>query len=363
MFRIYYTNDDTSYPIKKYSKFEYIASRYLKDLNKVIDYYRNRERAVNNKHILNRLISLIAPNINLSDEQYFEIVERTAIFITKQFDIVSNKNSGKIHENLFIGRNSYEVLIYKNTEIDLFTFKEEWKDYQSIKCIYSEDTALDYNVPFNNKEYVIPMLSIFEIDVSALLMQYKYWALDRLKNEESTNINVFISQIALPNMLPSLLDFALYNRYVSILNNVPIESYTINQPFVLTDYSPGIDKIYKKIVKDTKNTSIFINQLYKTIPLVSNKNVYELLRISNRYYTKQSEWVLILARIPVIKDTLVNLGPRGISKNKTPINRLSYKIKEVERSKTIEKKLDDLTYIETNHMLDLDYIEEIVGRR
>ena len=363
MFKIYYTNNDTSYPIKKYTKFDYIASRYRKDLNKVIDYYMNKDRAVNNSHILNRLITLIAPNINMSDTQYFEIVETTNVYIAKQFDIVSNINSGKIHENLFIGNNSYEILLYKETDIDLFEFSNNWRTYQSVKAIYNEDTALDFNVPFNNKDYIVPMLSIFEIDITAMLMQYKYWALERIKNDHSTNANVFISQIVLPNMLPSLLDFALYNRYRSLLNNEPIEDFNIRQPFILTDYSKGIDNIYKKVIKDTKNTSMEVDHLYETIPMIYVKNAYELLHVTNKYYTKQSEWVLVLSRIPIIKDTLVNLGARGIAKNKTIINRLAYRLKEIERSKTIEHKLDNLTYIETNYLIDLDYIKDIVGRR
>jgi len=365
LFKLYTSNyDDTQFPIKHYSKFDLIKRRYLEELNTIKTYYRNKDRAVDNKHILNRIITLLAPNVYLENYEYYKIITASSELLSKQFDIVSNLHSGKIQDNLFFGNNSKEILLYIDNGLDPYDIEETWIDLPSVRVIYTEDTDLSMNIPFNNNnDYIVPVLNVMTIDINLMLLQYKYWSLKRIDNDMSINPNVFISQIVLPNMLDNLLDLAIYNRFNSLLQGFKIESNKFNHPFNVLDYSKGIDNILKKIIKDVKDTNIDVIQLYKTIPTIVNDNMYQALQISDMYFSKQSEWVLFITRIPVIYYTLLVLGKKGINRNKNLLTRLPTKIKQIERSKTLETKLQHEVVIETEIQMQLDYIESIVGKR
>jgi len=364
LFKLFTNNNDTTqFPIKHYSRFDLIKRRYLEELDTIKTYYRNKDRAVDNRHILNRIITLLAPNVYLDNYEYYKIVTASSELLSKQFDIVSNLHSGKIHDNLFFGNNSKEILLYTDSGLDPYDIEDNWIDIPAVRVIYTEDTDLSMNIPFNNNDYIVPVLHVMTIDINLMLLQYKYWAIQRIDNDMGINPNVFISQIVLPNMLDNMLDLAIYNRFNSLLQGFKIESNKFNHPFHVLDYSKGIDNILKKVIKDVKNTNIDIIQLYKTIPTIVNDNMYQALQIRKDYFTKQSEWVLFVSRIPTIYYTLLVLGEKGIKRNKDKLTRLPAKIKQIERSKTLESKLQHEVVIDTELQMQLDYIESIVGKR
>ena len=352
MFKLFVNNnDDTRYPIKKYTKFDYIKRRYLTELTKVKDYYRNKERAVDNKHLVSRLVNMLTPSLSLDIYDYLKVIDTNARFLSRQFGIVSNIHSGVVMDNIFFGKNSKEILLYKEHPIDLDHFEENWMNYTPVKVIYTDSTDLNMDIPFNNKQYFLPVLNIMSIDIVVLMLQYYKWANNRMLMSLATNTNIFISQIVLPNMLDNMLDLAIYNRFMKLSEEREIPEFKINHPFHVLDLSPGVDKILLDIVKDLKSTNIPVMQILQTIPTITNVDMYDVLFIDHKYYTKQSEWVLLLSRIYTINDLVRLLGKKGMSRNKDLLNKLPVYLKAKDRARTIEGKLPD--------MLNLDFIYEL----
>jgi len=361
MFKLYLRGrDPTQYPIKKYTKFDFIKRRYLSELLTVKEYYRNKDRAVNNNHLLSRLIKMISPDVYMDIFDYNNIVTSVSESVSKQFNIVSNIHSGEVLDNIFFGINSKEILLYADSNIDPFDIKDTWKEYSSVKVIYTQETDLDFNIPFNNKEYLLPTLHIMTVDINLMLLQYKYWSMDRLNNDTSNDVNVFISQIVLPNMLDNILDFAIYNRFIAITQNIEIPSFTTTHPFHILDYSKGIDSVLKKVAKDMHNSNIDYVQLYETIPTIANTSVMEMLHIDHTYYNKQSEWVLMLARIPTISETIDVLGKQGIKHNRSILYKLKFKLKSLSRDRTLKDKIFKLDYLQMSMDLYLDNIKQAI---
>ena len=339
-----YKNNDINYPVQRYDKFDYLKKKYRENLRTAKEYYYNKEDAVDNRHLLNKLINDLSPSIEEYDViDYIRLVSASAELLSRQFDIVSNISFGKILSNVFYGKNSREILLYTSTEIDISTIEENWKELTSVRVIYHEDT--DMNIPRPLPiNYVPGSLIVMEIDVVLLMLQYRGWYLDRLAMDQSVNINVFISQIVMTNMMDNILDIALVNRYNYIARGVqPYEDINLH-PFLVIDYTDKLDDCLKTIIRDNRNKSITIEQLLNGLPAIVEDTIWDVLFIRHRYYTMQSKWVLWLVRISYMDMILFVIGVKGIRRNKGVLNRLPVLLKRLERDSTLKRQLDDNTY-------------------
>lgn len=353
---------DIQYATPEYSRFDLIKRRYLEELSKIKDYYRNRDRAVNNRHILARLVNTLAPSIDLDDVEYFKNVSINAPYIAKQFNIVSNIHNGTILESTFYANNSKELFLYVNNIRDPFSFKNNWLDAESVRIIYTENTDLDFHIPFGNKDFREPTLTVFEIDIVAMLMQYKYWCISRLKNGMSTNPNVFVATIVIPNTLNNMLDLTIFNRYLTLYKYGVCKAFAIKHPFNVLDFSSNVDRILLDIIKHTSDKSMPVEQILNIIPTIVNDNMLEALKINSSFFTRQSYWVLWVSRINYISTLLDLLGKKGIARNRLYANILPVEIRLLQNRNTdLYAKLPE--GILDNFNTDLDKIKKIVGTR
>jgi len=334
------------YPIKTYYKFEYIKRRYAYEINKIKDYYRNRDRAVKNSHILSRLIVMLSPNYNTEDFEYFKIIDTNSRFISKQFNIVSNISNGKVLNNELYKDNSYETLIYTNKELDLNTLKLTWMNEVPLRCVQTTSTDINFSFPYENVSLPKSTYSVFELDVNLMLMMYKYWCLDRVKNDMSTNPNVFIATYVLPNTLESILDMGIFNRFLAYSNNNKVSQNIFNpHPFTILNYSTGIDEILKSILRDVRGEKIYLEQLLLSIPAIGNDTMLPVVKLTNKYYTRQSRWVLWSARMKTIRQLLYILGKKGRNMNRSEITKIPFIFKTIKnRESDIEAKLPETVF-------------------
>jgi len=352
-----------NYPIKKYYKFEYIKRKYNFEINKVKDYYRGKNRAVNNRHILNRLITILAPTYTLEDFDYYSRVDSNSRLVSKQFNIVSNINKGKVLNNELYGGNSEELLLYTESDIDLGSFKYTWMTATPIRCIYSSSSDVSFSFPYENITLPKNSFHIFEIDITMMVMMYKYWCIERVKEDNSTNPNVFIATMVLPNIIDSLIDIRIFNRYLDIAVGNSVNEEIVNvHPFPIVDYTKGIDDVLKQVVKDTGNTSIPLEQLLLSIPVIVEDNALEIVKLTHTYFTAQSKWVLYISRIKVILKLLKVFNKRGIARNKDIVNELPFILKTILRR---SGGLPDILPKEllTGFFTDVKAIQKITGKR
>ena len=355
---------DTSYPIKKYAKFDYIQRRYFAEAMKIKEYYKyQRVRSVNNSHILARLIDMVSPSIGLDIVSYFKSVSTNAKFISKQFDIVSNINRGKIMEGILTGKNAYEVLLYTENDIDIFEFENNWKDVEGLRVIKTDNTDLDFNFPFKgDKSFETPKLFVYEIDIIKIALQYRSWALEQLKYSKGNDSTEFVAMFLLPNTIDQILDYSIYNRFIKIATQQYIPVFKIKQPFHVLDYSSGIDTILRKIVKDVKNANIPLEQLLDSIPTITGNKMKDVISLSPRYFTAQSEWLLWLAKIEDIVNLHKILGKNGYKRNKDLFHRLPIIIKIIERRHSnIMAMLPE--WLKDDFNKNVEYIKDNLGKR
>lgn len=350
------------YTIKKYYKFEYIKRRYLLEVNKIKDYYRKRDRAVNNSHILSRMVNMLAPNYTADDFEYFKIVDSNAKYVSRQFGIVSNISKGKVFENELYRSNSSEILLYVESDIDLDTIKLTWDNKSPLRCIHSDSTIINFSFPYANVDLPAQTYTIYEIDVTLMLMMYKYWAVERVSNDMSINPNVFIATYVLPNTIDSMLDMSLFNRFLAIASGSKVDPNIFNpHPFTILNYADGIDSIYKDVLRDVRGEKLFLEQLLKSIPMVTEDDALAVTKVNHKYYTRQSLWVLWLAKIRTIRRLLYILGKKGRGMNRNLITRLPYIFKTIlNRVSDIEDHVPE--YIYEDFVSEITKVKKVLKR-
>lgn len=363
MINLFYNNTSgIAHKLETYPKFRYIRDKMSINISNVLSYYHNRTRAVNNGHIISRLIDLTVPSIDLDIVDYLYHVKVQAPFVCKTLQITSNINYGKTHESIFFGRNSKELLMYVENDIDIYTIKDTWQTLSAINPIYIDDPIVDYRVPNGTKDYAVDTLSVFEIDPVLLLLQYKYWALSKQLENSSTNVNVFVATVVLPNMIPKLVDLGLYRRFEYYMEDISIPQTIIKHPILVYDYTPLYDEIIKYVANKYKHRTIFIERILQEIPAVTNINMLEVLKVNTRFHTTQSLWVDVLSRIFTVKRLVVFIGNGGIVTNSYLLRRIPIKLRQLENQLTrLESLLPESIY--NKYMATVTVLKNKLGKR
>ena len=304
----------------------------------------------------------MSPSLDMDLFDYFRYIDQDSPYISRQFNIVSNISQGKMFKNLFYADNSYAIIVNVNNEINLFNIKKNWRELVPLRCIYTRTTNLDF---YQMDKTIIPKheeLTIVELDVVMMLLQYRFWAKERLFNGWSSNPNVYVYMMLYPHFVNTMLDVQLFNRFKNIYYNIPNSEMEAKHPFHVIDYTNGIDNIYRQVQNNFSKSNVTITHLLRIIPTIYNNDMAETLFINNPYYTKQSEWSIWLSRIDYIVFLLDFIGTRGLSRNRDILYSLPATIKRLEtRSTTIEDKV--LPHMYQEFLEKIEYIKEKIGRR
>ena len=335
------------------SNLRYYRERMLGELNSIINYYHDRNAKVKNNHMLVRLLTTVSPNYNNDIFDYIGTLDSNAIYVSKNFNIVSNINAGEVMDSIIFGDNSKEVFVYSENELDLMELDNTWKDLEPLKLIVSEIDDTSFILPSNDYDFLYETLNVFLLDVRMLAIQYKYWALERIKNDFDTDPATFIYRYVLPNSMRSILDIAIMNKLVNTVKDDEYITSRFKHPFNTLD----LDKILKRILNNTikyidKENKQFSNIL-GNIYLVNESDAYSfILKNMPKYETKQALWVTSLILIKYIDILFTLSNKKTLANNKHTLNELRIYFKIMKRSRTLDDKLPIMTYITQYQRID-----------
>jgi len=355
-----YKDGDIAYPLRKYTKWRVLKNMYLGELSKAKLYYRDRGYALDNDNILVRLIKTLYNDYNSDILSYMDMVSTDAPYIAKQFLFVSNLSEGAVLKDA-VFHNSNEIFLVSDNHPDPYDLESTWMDYAPIKIIKTEIQDVYYPVPFKY-EANTDTVNIFEIDIVGLMLQYYYWARSRVAEDRGTSPNVFLASIAIPNVVDSLIDLAIWNRFVTLASGGTTPDTTNKHPMYLIDYTKGVDDVLWNVVKDNTDSSIYLTQLLKSIPTLVSQDMYTALTIDQTIYNKQSKWVLWVSRMHAVRVLYDMLGKRGHKLNRDQFYSLPYELKLMGNRES--QYSDKLGSVDMSVMKDdIDHMHAALGKR
>lgn len=343
-------------PTIKDSKLRYIRNRFNIEIKKVKEYYRLRNGKLSNNNILVRLLKTVAPDYNRDIFTYSRLLDATVEHYTKTFDIVSNISKGKVHDSILFGDNSKEVFIYKENIIDLLEVEDNWRDLVPIKVIRHDMTNTALVMPSKDIDFILPTLIIYQIDIRMLAIQYKYWSLNRLRNDFSTDPAHFLYSFVLPNMIDGILDIAIMNRMININDELFMSENINRHPFNIIDINNHIDSMLRNILKHVKYENKHYSNILKNIHIIKCDNMHEYL-LNSDTGNKQSKWAYILTYTKYMLFLLEISNKKTFARNKDILNELRILFKIIKRERIMDNVDEDILL---TYEINMNTIKEII---
>lgn len=363
MFNFFLTkNHPFEYAIKKYSRFDFIKRQYLHEINKLLDYYHNRDRSVPGGNLFYKLIHGIDVNIYDNVGDYFRYVDRNSEYVAKTMKLTMNSAQGEVFENLFYRDNSYAIVNYVTSDYDLYDIEKNWIKYSPLTVTYSNITDLDFYLFDRTKRPSSTVVMVTELDVNLMMLMYYHWCKQRLAQDRSTNPGAFVYKVLYPNMMVSHIDIAIFNRLMYKFYKYTMPEFELDHPFHIINFTRYIDDILNNILKDLDKSAYHLEQLINSVPTITHKDMLEALYINRKYPTRQSEWAIWIARLKYMNFLIDILGERGVARNRDLLYHLPSKIKALEnRSTHFEMILPNVML--TDFKFEIEKIKQKIGRR
>jgi len=314
--------------------------RYLEvynySISKIMDYYKSENFYVKRPNILVSILENMEIGPHLSKEDIVSYLDSNINYISRNFDIVSDGNTGDILHNV-ITHNSNEIFmltdIYNPFDID----ESNYEDIESIRCIYNTDNMFNISHPYRIKHLTGSDIVIYELDLMALGLQYHYWSKEQIELDRDIDPARFLYSIPLTNLIKSYTDITLFNGFIDLWNGDDIPDTVRYNPIVVVDPTTNVKKGYIDLIKNLKkNKYMLYVDLLNSIPLLTD-TALQSLRLNKLYYTLQDRWVMWLSRIEYIYWLLDSYGIEGIKRNEKYVKELLIDIKNSERDGTFRR--------------------------
>lgn len=310
---------------------ELIKRTYIKEVNNITDYFRNRVYAVKSNHLLCRLINTGSIPLDYDLFRYMEIANTRAPYLAKYFNFTSSINYGKVHNNIFYGEDIKEIIILNDEYFNPYAVKKDWKNIQAIKVIDHPISDLGLILPNGHKNSTDKGIAIFEINIALLLIQYRCFAEEQYNRNIDSRLGIqhFVNMYVLPNILYSHIELVILNRLINLYNVAPMGEALKKYPFNVINYSNKIDDVLEIVLNHIKDRRLLYVSSMKNIPAIFNDNIFDFLTMPDIAKTRQVWWALMLSKFKIITFLIDVGGPEGKKNNMSYINKLKIDLKRL----------------------------------
>ncbi len=319
----------------------YVRRISMENIDKLTNYYRTRIYRVKSNHLLVQILNHLYIPLTIENERILDSILVRGERVGKMFKLTSSFTYGDIFNGVFFGNNVDEIILYDDSYFSIIDMDIHWRNYRPVRVLFHPKSDLDLMLPNGKKSSNEGGTAVISVNIGMLAIQYKKFMEDQLlKNPDQTPLDAsyFIHMYVLPNMLPDILDWSIYNRFIYNLDSYKKPDVYFRHPIVINKVDDKVDKIIEKEQKLLLGNGLFIADYFKHLISVSNKNMWYNMLLPDYALTLQSTWAILLSRIRVIADISQLGGPSFIKKNKAEINLLLRDIKYLNVDRVIREK-------------------------
>lgn len=344
--------------ITRHSKWMYLKPNLKRNVDAIINYYRNSSYAVKSQHFLIRLLLSLTTPKSQEIERYYSNVDSTCLNIAMTLGMTSSISKGSLFKGIFYGQNNKEILIADNSEFDPIEADNNWEELEPIRVIRHPRSDLTFNIPNGINTGIEDGICVIIINIPMLAIQYRAFRNKENKNAFSTGANErsimqFIHMYPLTNMVRSHADVAIFNRASKLFTGEPLGVSKLKHSFYLIDYSDQLDEFLIDTLCSLEETTKNLNDTLRSIPVITKKDLTELFTLPDVAVTRQLLWAYTIACLPALV-FLFKTAKYGIeTKNGSELNMI--------RRKLIQQKSENLmkTMLSSDISLLMDIESEI----
>ena len=309
------------------NNWQYIKTGFQYNLEKVKTFYHIYPLLINANHFLVRLIESIEVPMSQELERYYTNVDTIALNVSMNLRMTSARYKGTTFDGIFYGKGSTELLLATDDYFDYNYVNENWDRVSAIKVLLHPKSDMDMSIPVGKSYTQERGLSVIEINVPKLMVQYRAFVNAQSNNLSGVDKSIyqFIGGYVLPNMLDSHNEIALFNRIYKAafgtLNDGTNES-VFRHSFVMPNYVPFLDIAIKNILGNINVGLKTFPNVLKTLPSFHSVNMYKDLIMPDIVATTQVDWLLVASRMKVVDFLLKVTGQKAAATNQGILNQI-----------------------------------------
>lgn len=294
------------------------------NLAQVMSYYHKRSMAVKSNHLLVRLLNTARLNYEAPVQRFYEAIDVQAENLSRSFGLTSANNQGTAHDGVFYGAGTKEVIVGSSQSFDVREVSSKWMYQSPVRVIYTEKTDIDMHLPNGSAYSSEKGVAIIDINIPMLFVMYQGFVREQLENlRKGIQPKVaaqFVHGYVLPNMIPSHLDFALFNRTLMVATGAtPATSTSRKHAQALANWAPQVERVIKTTVDLIAKTDPSLEDMLTMIPSVTAINGSQAMRLPSMTPTHQYVWVEVAARARVLAGCIVMSPSRLLANNKSDL--------------------------------------------
>lgn len=339
----------------------YIREGLERNLNTTVDYYNSRPMAVKSNHFLLRLVTSLGVSFSHPLERYHQIVEFKALTYSMGFKMTSSLYKGSLFKGVFYGEGSSEVLIATDESFNPFDAYENWRKYRPVRVLHHNKSDLNMLLPNGKTTGSDTGISVIAINIPMLAVMFKAYLEEEYRDFLNDPNNTlapaahFIHRWVLPGMLESQTDVALFNRAHNLTTGAPHTEAYRQHPFYLTDYTLGVDAIYKEQINYFRTSGKTFKDVLRSFHGLSG-SFEKIMRLPSVVSTRQVVWSEVVARIRVMEFVTSLLKNGGRANNGEVLNDMYRMFRYYSSDNTLRSALPE------DYMRDLDRSIENIMR-
>ena len=313
------------------------ANRLLdRRLQRALNWYRNNYYYVQSNHVLYKLIQSFGMPKALPDEYVETYIYNRAFKHGNAFGFTSDRAIGKLFYGNFYGINSTEVIVQVDNNWKWENIKSNWSEMAPVRILRHNQTHFSFNL-LTHKNYVESTgLSIIEIDINLLHMQYLAWYRHHKKikmvnpSHEVPDVGYFLGMVVLPNALASHFNQVIINQHCLMTDEFMPKTidYVGTSFYINSNFREAEDNI-KSVFELCRKNSFNIQTYCDNIIGVDDVSARDFNDTPQTFLTRNNKWVYLLACSRFIKHCLMTPAREDRLVNKEYVVRMKYELQQV----------------------------------
>jgi hypothetical protein len=312
MYRLFNKLNEATQGIIHPPYWPYVRDGLQRNLNTVIDYYRNNPTAVNSSHFIVKLLQSITIPQSQNIERYYDNVDSMSLNLSMALKMTSSIYHGRIFDGVFYGPGSIEILIANNEDFDAEEADINWEELRPIQVLRHPKTNLGLKLPDGTADNEETGIAVISINIPMLAVQYRAFRYREINRRSDDQVMVeneaydtyseksameFVRMYVIPNMMNSHLDMVLFNRILNMQRGLPVNNIVRYHPFYLTDFSEKLNGIQEAILINIQTVKRSFADILKSVGLVTCENAFDFMKVPDTAPTRQITWALAISRL------------------------------------------------------------------
>ena len=302
-----------------------------RNLAQVLNYYQTHAMATKSNHLLARLLGAARLNYEVTLERFYGLADVMSNPLSNAMEFTSSISPGRVHDGVFYGKGSSEIIIGSTEGFDVHEAARQWKYQSPVKVIYHEKSDLDMHIPNGLSYSQEKGAAVISVNIPMLFVVYRGFVLEQMealkRGQKAKSTSQFLHMYVLPNMVPSHLDFALFNRALLIAMDLPAALGTARKhPFSMANWTNQTDRTLNELIHHLKRANHSMHDMLCTLPAVTNLNGAQTMELPAVSQTLQYAWVELLARARVIAGCIFISPSRLLATDKANLQQVSRSI-------------------------------------